>query len=118
MRGMKTTNSEGLSFMRLDVYRAAREMVVAVRDLGIAGAELRDQAKRASSSVLLNLSEGLPMSDGSRRRHLEIARASAHEVAAAVDAAAALGDVDPGAAETVLRLCDRVSAMVWRLRHR
>ena len=43
----------------MDIYRVAREMVVAVGALKIADRELRDQATRAASSALLQLSEGL-----------------------------------------------------------
>ena len=41
---------------------------------------------------------------------------SAYEVAAAVDAAAALGVADKAAVSEVLALCDRVSAMLSRMR--
>ena len=114
---MKTTaNAVGLSFMRLDVYRVARELAVRVGRAAIADAEVRAQAHRAATSVLLNLSEGLPMATpGARRRHLTVARGSAHEVAAAIDLASALGRLDESEAAAILVLCDRVSAMLWRL---
>ncbi len=112
-----TTTNEGLRFMQLDVYRVAREMVVRVGRLGLKDAELRSQATRAAASVLLNLSEGLPSrSAGLRGRYFTTARGSAYEVAAAVDAAAALGQADAAAVAEVLALCDRVSAMLYRMR--
>ena len=44
----------------VDCYRLARELAAHVHRAGIADAELRDQATRASKSALLNLCEGLP----------------------------------------------------------
>ena len=103
--------------MQLDVYRVAREMVVRVGRLGLKDAELRSQATRAAASVLLNLSEGLPSRSAALRgRYFTTARGSAYEVAAAVDAAAALGLADATAVGEVLALCDRVSAMLYRMR--
>ena len=84
--------------------------------LGPRDAELRPQAHRAATSVLLNLSEGLPsFSRGLRHRYFTTARGSVFEVAAAVDAAAALGLIEAEAAEEVAGLCDRLSAMLFRL---
>ncbi len=112
-----TADGEGLSFKRLDAYRVAREMVVAVGRAGIADPELRSQAHRAGTSVLLNLAEGLPLTGAARRRHLTIARASAHEVVAAVDVAAALGVLSEEDSAFIQALCDRIIAMLWRLTH-
>ena len=112
-----TTTGTGLKFMQLDVYRVAREIVVRVAELGVRNAELRSQVTRASTSLLLNLSEGLPSrSAGLRRKFFTAAQGSAYEVAAAVDAAAALGVADAAAVAEVLALCDRVSAMLYRMR--
>ena len=103
--------------MQLDVYRVAREMVVRVGRLGLKDAELRSQATRAAASVLLNLSEGLPSRSAALRgRYFTTARGSAYEVAAAVDAAGALGMADAAAVGEILGLCDRVSAMLYRMR--
>ena len=112
-----TAGSEGLSFKRLDLYRVAREMVVALGRAGIADPELRSQAHRAATSVLLNLAEGLPLTGAARRRHLNLARASAHEVVAAVDVAAALGVMSEEDSAAIQALCDRIIAMLWRLTH-
>jgi len=51
--------AETFPFQRLDVYVAARELAALVHTARIADAELRDQATRASKSVVLNLAEGL-----------------------------------------------------------
>ena len=103
--------------MQLDVYRVARDIVTRVVALGVKDAELETQVTRAAKSLLLNLAEGLPSrSGGTRRRHFAIALGSAYEVAAAVDAAALLGVAERGAVGEVLALCDRVSAMLSRMR--
>ena len=79
-------------FQRLDVYVAARELATVVHLARVADAELRDQASRASKSVVLNLAEGLGSeAPGVRRRHFSLAAGSVHEVAAAVDLAVAVG---------------------------
>ena len=55
-------------------------------------ANLRDQLRRASSSVVLNTAEGFgSASRGVKRRHYEIARGSAMECVAILDLASALG---------------------------
>ena len=69
------------------------------------------------NGMSLNLSEGLPSrSVGLRGRYFTTAQGSAYEVAAAVDAAAALGMADAEAVGEILALCDRVSAMLYRMR--
>ena len=55
-------------------------------------ANLRDQLRRASSSVVLNTAEGFgSASRGVKRRHYEIARGSAMECVAILDLGSALG---------------------------
>jgi len=80
---------------RLDTYRVADDVLrqVAKLSAGWSGwADLANQARRAAQSVLLNIAEGAGCKPGSglRRRSYEIARGSAYEVAAALDAAAGL----------------------------
>jgi len=71
----------------LDVYRLALEVARWVRKARFprGDAELRKQLKRAADSVVLNLAEGLSYTEGSRRSHLDIAKASAAEASAALD---------------------------------
>jgi four helix bundle protein len=100
-------------FQRLDVYVAARELASVVHLSRIADAELRDQASRASKSVVLNLAEGLGSeSPGVRRRHFGIAAGSVFEVAAAVDLAVAVGALAAPAGERALALAGRVKQML------
>ena len=66
-------------------------------------ANLRDQLRRASSSVVLNTAEGFgSASRGVKRRHYEIARGSAMECVAILDLAVALGLQDDVAASRAL----------------
>jgi len=110
------TSNNGLAFMQLDVYRVTRELVVRVGALKIADRELRDQATRAAASVLLQLSEGLPLeSQAARRKYFNEAKGSVCEVAAAVDVAAALGVARGEEVAEILVLASRVKQMLWRL---
>ena len=109
-------NDNLLSFQRLDIYVAAKELARVVHEAGIRDAELRDQATRASKSTFLGICEGLPSnSAGVRRRHFEIANNSLHEVVGAVDLAAPLGLVDPAAANVALALAVRIKRMLRAL---
>ena len=68
----------------LDCYRLAVEVARWIAKLGLSGA-LRDQAIRASQSVVLNIAEGCGRGGKSRQNHLRIARGSASEVCAVLD---------------------------------
>jgi four helix bundle protein len=111
-----TTTKNGLGFMRLDVYRVTRELVVRVGALKIADRELRQQATRAAASVLLQLSEGLPLEgQAARRKYFNEAKGSVCEVAAAVDVAAALGVARGDEVAEILVTASRIKQMLWRL---
>ena len=102
-----------LPFMSMDVYRVARELASLVHSAGLADAELRDQATRAAKSAFLNLCEGLPSDQpGLRRRYFRQADGSVHEVAGAVDLAAAIGVLDAGTAREALALAGRFRALL------
>ena len=103
---MKTIQVNTLSVVfpaeRLIAYGVAKQLLVEVARVSEAWCgwrELREQARSAALSVFLNLSEGgsQPPGSGAKRRGYDIAQASCGEVAAALDAAEALG----------LRVCDR-----------
>ena len=68
---------------------------------------------RAAKSVGLNIAEGATFSGKSRLRFFRIARASAVEVAAAYDLAAAMGEDTP--ATEVANLVDEIYAMLTTL---
>lgn len=101
-----------LSHETLDAYRLAVEVARLVRRTKFPAGDssLRDQAKRAADSVVLNLAEGCHAQGGNRAKHFRIARGSAAEVCAVLD----LVDLPDGPARQAdLR---RVVAMICRLR--
>jgi four helix bundle protein len=74
-------------FEKLDVYKVAVELRESVmRSMGKRGSrDLRDQFRRASSSVILNLCEGAGRWEAAdKRRFFVIARGSAFETAGAL----------------------------------
>ena len=96
----------------LELIRCLRDPV---RQLRAADPKLADQLRRAAASVALNLAEGRRRFGHDRRYLFSVAAGSAAEVRAALQVAAAWGDVD--ANEQALQLVDRVVAMTWRLTH-
>ena len=104
-------------FQKLDVYRCA------VRFLGLAVplaarlprgfGPLADQLRRAALSISLNIAEGSGAGGaGDARRFYGIARGSALECAAMMDALVALEIVAEGEVATCVELLDRVVAML------
>ena len=105
-----------LPFMKLDVYRVAKQLSVLVNRADIRTANLRDQATRAANSTFLNLAEGLPSDSKPKRRfHFNIANGSVHEMIAAVDLAAAIGAMNQPEAELTISLGARVKRMLRAL---
>ncbi len=114
-----SSSSASFPFQRLDAYQAARSLAALVHRAGISDAELRDQATRASKSVVLNLSEGLPDDrPAMRRKYFACADGSLHETAAAVDLAAAIGALGQPEAAELLALALRLRAMLRGLMRR
>ena len=77
-----------LEHERLSVYRKALSFLELLETLGSLPGEydLRDQLKRASSSLILNIAEGASrQSPADKRRFYPIARGSLGEVGAALD---------------------------------
>ena len=96
---------------RLDVYRLAVEVARAVGRARFprGEADLRDQAVRASRSVVLNIAEGRGRGGGAGKNHYRIALGSAAETCAALDLATV-----SGASELQERL-RRIGAMLARM---
>jgi four helix bundle protein len=95
---------------KTDIYRAAMQLVMCVRDANIKHEVLKDQAERAAISTLLAIGEGLPH-DGPRIRRQFFARAKASvcELVTATDAARlcrAMTESD----------CAACQAFAWRVR--
>jgi len=96
----------------------ARQMVIAVKPVmdRVKDAEVRDQLKRASLSVLLNIAEANARRGKDRANRFGIAEGSAREAEDAVWTAIGWGFVTKEEANDVLSLLDRVIAMLVRLR--
>ena len=108
-----------LNFQNLDVYRCA------VAFLGRAApladhmprgyASLGDQLRRAALSVPLNIAEGNGRLHGDASHHYAIARGSALECAAVLDACAALGFVAVEELAPLNELIERVVSMLTKM---
>ena len=110
---MTTAPTDLFPFQKLAIYRAARELVVVIQKGRIRDAELRDQAERASKSVLLRLAEGLPHdTTGMRMKYFREAKGSLFETVAAVDAADAIGALDEEVVREAMRFAFDVKRML------
>jgi four helix bundle protein len=109
---------------RLDVYRAAIELLT-LADTIAAGlsrgrAYLSDQLRRASTSIAFNIAEGAgEFATADKARFDRIARRSATEAAAILDACRTLQLADASALATgralLLRIVAMLTAMVVKL---
>ena len=80
---------------------------------------LRDQLRRAASSVSHNIAEGNACASRAEyRRYLAIARASANEARSQLQLAVALGYVTPDDIAAADDLADAISATLWKMRKR
>jgi four helix bundle protein len=106
-------------FQRLDVYKAA------VGFLGLAckllskiprgNADLNDQLRRAALSVPLNIAEGSGKFSRDAVRFYTIARGSALECAAILDALETIGAVDQAELGDAREILERVVSMLTGL---
>jgi len=103
-------------FQKLDVYRCASEFLAVGTHLADAAprgySSLADQLRRAAISIPLNIAEGSGKFDREARRFYTIARGSALECAAIVDAFEIVGveaEEELGKARLLL---DRIVAML------
>ena len=102
---------------RLDVYRVALELHVAAAGLALGGdPALRDQLRRASLSVPLNIAEGAGQrSSAQKRRFYGVARGSAMECAAIFDVLRLRRLAAPSECRHARSLVVRVVAMLTKL---
>ena len=104
------------AFQKMDAYRTAKQLAVAVHAAKIGHKELRDQAERAAVGAFLQLSEGLPNeSRAMRRRYFTIARNSLCEVVAAIDLGVALGALATDDARAIHASAIRLRGMLIAL---
>jgi four helix bundle protein len=107
-------------FQKLDVYQCAIQFLAVSSKLlegfprGHAG--LADQLRRAALSTSLNIAEGTGRtSDVEQRRHCAIARGSAMECAAVLDACLVLGLIDDQAKADAQLLLVRIVQMLTKM---
>ena len=106
-----------LGFQRLDVYRCAVRLLALASALAArlprGNGELADQLRRAALSIPLNIAEGSGKEGRDSARFYAIARGSALECAAVLDAMEALGLV---AAAEERELVERIVSMLTKMR--
>ncbi len=105
--------------MALDAYTISisllRTLAPLLKRLAAVDPKLEDQARRAATSVALNIAEARQRTGKDQRNRYRISLGSAAEVGAALDVAVALGYLAETDSAAALALLDRVRAMTWRL---
>lgn len=109
-----------MNFRKLDVYQKAVRFLpfaAGITDRLPSGyAALADQLRRASLSISLNIAEGSGKSTGpDQRRFYAIARGSAMECAAIIDACRALNLIEPVQAQESDQLLLSVVMMLSKM---
>ena len=100
----------------LEVFRVARELLVAVRNAQIRDAKLCDEATRAAKGTCLNIAEGAArVTRADKARAYAIARGEAAEVGAAIEIAVLVDAASTADEQIVVALASRVVAMLTRL---
>ncbi|MDF1565824.1 MAG: four helix bundle protein [Deltaproteobacteria bacterium] len=102
---------------RLDAYRVAIELIAGLRSVHETGLppHIRDQLQRASLSIALNIAEGTGRVGKDRLKFYRIARGSACETGALLDAIEVSGVELDDSFEHLHNLCARLYAMLTRL---
>lgn len=77
--------------------------------------DLADQARRAATSIPLNIAEASGRTGKDRSHHFRIAYGSAQEATVAVQLLRSVGVVSRPDEAVLLSQLDRVKAMTWRL---
>jgi four helix bundle protein len=104
-------------FEKLEVYQIAKTLVVDVLKEIYSNKNLdlyiKDQWKRASLSILLNLSEGTGRMTAADKKHfITIARSSVFESVAILDVASQLGHISLKDAQEYYERYEKVSKML------
>lgn len=105
-----------LGFRKLDVYQCARKALPLGYSLADRGdMDLKRQLRRAVLSIQLNIAEGTGRRDDDQRHFLRVARGSALESAAVVDALQDLGLVSAEEAQPFDELIVRIVSMLTKM---
>jgi four helix bundle protein len=109
-----------LSFQKLDVYRCATEFMALTvglsEEIPRGNASILDQLRRAATSIPLNIAEAAGRTgEADAARAYAIARGSAMECAAVLDALTILKVVDPDVHRRGLELLERIVQMLTKL---
>jgi len=109
-----------LSFQKLDVYKCAIEFLALAAQVSVdvprGNAPILDQLKRAATSIPLNIAEAAGRTgQADAARTYAIARGSAMECAAVLDALLVLTVVEPETHQRGCELLERIVAMLTRL---
>lgn len=103
-------------FRKLDVYQCAlKALPLAYALAERADAETKRQLRRAALSINLNIAEGTGRRDDDQRQFYRVARGSALECAAVLDAVQALGRVAANEVSELEELLVRIVAMLTKL---
>lgn len=111
-------------FRKLDVYQRALEaipLLFSIVDISkdmqrtAIDPEIRRQLRRAALSITLNIAEGTGRRGDDQRQFYRIARGSALESAAVLDALVALKLATPEAVAPAEELLDRVCSMLTKM---
>ena len=105
----------------LDVYRASIAFLALAASFNDSFSKrysaMAEQFRRASLSIPLNIAEGYgKRSSADRSRFYDIARGSAHECAAILDAAKIIGMIDQDSSLRGKELLYRIVSMLARMR--
>jgi four helix bundle protein len=92
---LQVKSSTQLTHHGLRVYHEARTLAALVHHNPPKHAELRNQAQRASISVVLNIAEAAGLAGAAKKRHFRIARGSVIETVAAYEVATDIGEALP-----------------------
>ena len=103
-------------FRKLDVYKCAvQALPLAYGFADLADSETKRQLKRAALSINLNIAEGTGRCGDDQRQFYRVARGSALECAAVLDAIVALGRVKPAQTAALEELLVRIVAMLTKM---
>ncbi len=106
-------------FQRLDAYRCAVQFLAQTvrfeKRVPAGYSALSDQMRRAALSVPLNIAEGSGKADRDARRFYGIARGSALECAAILDALGTLGFLQEDELLEAATLLERIVSMLTRM---